>query len=190
MKPRTGTQLVGGKGEQAFWSPGLSCSSLSLENPQVGPNLGWEEAKGQIRAQCRGVAPGDKRAGPQDSPTKSRSLVASMLLRVMAPKFSSGGQGNEEGNRAGLEGKKGPPLPQTRLPSHPLLKTLSGRRVGRGRIWGLGPKKEARALRLPSTMHPGHRPSLASLASVSIGNKCSFQPDSCPLQVCVGPGRC
>ena len=137
---------MGGKGEQDFWSPGLSCSSLSLENPQVGPNLGWEEARGQIRAQCRRVAPGDKRAGPQDSPTKSRSLVASMLLRVMAPKFSSGGQGNEEGNRAGLEGKKGPPLPQTRLPSHPLLKTLSGRRVGRGRIWGLGRKKEAREI--------------------------------------------
>lgn len=80
----------------------------------------------------------DKRAGSEDSPTKSRSLVASMLLRVMAPKFSSG-EGRGEGNRAGLEGKEGLPLPLIRLPSHLLLEALLGRRVGSGRNGGGSP---------------------------------------------------
>lgn len=50
---------MGGKGEQAFWCPGLP--SLSLEKPQVEQTRGGRrlercQARGQIRAHCRGAA--------------------------------------------------------------------------------------------------------------------------------------
>lgn len=82
---------MGEKGKQALWSPGLSCFSPGLEKLQADHRGAWEEVGEQLDCGTKeGHSAGDEQAGPQDSPTKSRSLVASMLLTVMAPNFSSG----------------------------------------------------------------------------------------------------
>lgn len=173
---------MGGKGEQALRSPGLSCSSLSLGNLQA-DHMGGGGGKSLQRSQGWqtkvGNSPEDRWIGPQYSPTKSRSLVASMLLTVMAPKFSSGRRGKVEGNRDGLEGKEGPLQPGMRLATH--LSWDPFQRGGRERVSCTGPRREVGTLSLPRAMHPHHRPSLVSLTSVSISKKSRCHPDPCPL---------
>ena len=95
-----------GPGGQAGWLPGCYClaakSCPTLLRPHglqpKGLLCPWDFPGKNPGVDChfllQGVFPTQGSnphllLGSQDSPTKSRSLVASMLLRVMAPKSSS-----------------------------------------------------------------------------------------------------
>ena len=146
-----------------------------VTRPRPSPSLekvrwairGWQEAgeeagrgdKGSTH--CRGLALEGGQASAQDSPTKSRSLVASMLLRVMAPKFSSGQFGKGKATGLGWRARRGllsPPTPQPGCPAPSPHDPLSGRRSREGqevgKVFGTGPRREAGALSLPGTTHP------------------------------------
>lgn len=85
-----------------------------------------------------------------------------MLLRVMAPKFSSGQFGKGKAIGLGWRARRGllpTPIPQPGC-SAPPHDPLSGRRSREGqevgKVFGTGPRREAGALSLPGTMHLSH----------------------------------
>lgn len=89
------------------------------------------------------------------------------------PKVQCWMRGGWGSNRAGLEGKEEPPLPDPAA-------QRSMERGRWGRVSGAGPRREARALSLPRAITLPQA-FLTSQTSVSIGNRRRFHPDPCPL---------